>query len=647
MTVSREDWHESTDAQATRESRSEAPEDRERRVARKRGQRREPRAERLDRGRASAAVAERAFTALADAVRDHSIFLLDATGIITFWGVGAERLAGWSADEAEGAHLRLIYPAGGSRSGTADSHLRQAAEQGEHSTEGERERRDGTAFWARCTLVALRNERGDLLGFAGLSRDLTASRQADALLTTAAAASEAARATAVANASARMEFLATVSHEIRTPVNAILGYHELLGMGLGGPLTAPQIDYLDRASASGRHLLSIIDDVLDFARVDAERVQVTRRAFRLSDVISDALSTVAPQARQRGITLTDASGGAARSVAAWGDAARVRQVLVNLLSNAVKFTQPDRETDGRVTVSAGIADRPSPDAVVAEEGPWAFVRVEDTGSGVPSDRLEAIFEPFVQADMTLTRRHGGTGLGLAISRRLARLMGGDLTARSEPGLGSTFLLWLPLASREETAADSEVVPADPLRADAPPPPPLAGLSPARIGALGEIAHAILDELESILQRYIDRLRTDERTPSAHGADPSRIEDHLATYLADLAATLSNVDVPDREAIDTLRDSSAIQRTIARRHGAQRARLGWRPEEVGREFEIMEEEILAAIERAGPAHLRSATEAQRLEELERVVSLLRRFLAAARRLSVESHALAMEAARAHA
>jgi signal transduction histidine kinase len=156
----------------------------------------------------------------------------------------------------------------------------------------------------------------------------------------------------------------------------------------------------------------------------------------------------------------DAASGHASALTAWGDEGRARQVLINLLSNAIKFTDARQGKPGRITVSAGTAERPSPDAELTGEGPWAYVRVEDTGRGIAPDQLRAVFEPFVQGDMALTRQHGGTGLGLAISRRLARLMGGDITARSEVGIGSDFVFWLPAAPAEAVAREG----ADGLRA---------------------------------------------------------------------------------------------------------------------------------------------------------------------------------------
>ena len=396
---------------------------------------------------------QKAFAALADSVRDYAIFLMNPDGIITLWGEGARLMKWWTREQTEGAHLRLLYPEGGSDDGTAEAHLAEAAERGEYSGEGMRVRSDCSTFWAGVTLTALRDGSGKLLGFSKVTRDLTARRAADEELAAASQAAQLARVAAERASRAKSEFLATMSHEIRTPINAILGYHELLDIEVQGQLTNGQRTYLNRAMASGRHLLALVDEVLDFSRLEADRTAVSRDAFRLGHIIGGALELVSPQARARGLELVDSASGNASAVLAWGDEGRARQVLINLLSNAIKFTEPRNGQAGRITVSAGMAQQPSPDAELTGEGPWAYVRVEDTGRGIAGDQLRAIFEPFVQGDMALTRTHGGTGLGLAISRRLARLMGGDLTARSEVGAGSDFVLWLPAAPGEAIARE--------------------------------------------------------------------------------------------------------------------------------------------------------------------------------------------------
>jgi hypothetical protein len=333
----------------------------------------------------------------------------------------------------------------------------------------------------------------------------------------------------------------------------------------------------------------------------------------------------------------------------------VRQILVNLLSNAVKFTSPRDGEAGRVIVSAGTATQPSPDAVLPGAGPWVYMRIEDTGAGIRVDRLEAIFEPFVQADMSLTRVQGGTGLGLAISRRLARLMGGDVTARSEPGVGSAFFLWLEAAPVEslsggglEGHGPDGAGAATESRADAldsvPRRDPIHDDSGQATTPLQGIADSILAETERILHGYVARLRSDPGTPSARAMGEDQIEDHLASFLADIASTLRNIDGPNTgpqgEVTASLRDSSAIQRMVSERHGAQRARLGWTEQEVRREFTILREELIAAVRRRAAIDIPGPKAEARLGEAERALELLTQFLVIAERISLQSLAAIM-------
>ncbi len=622
-------------------SRPSAPEEREREAAWRRGESREREraagdtpARSAHPGRARAGVAARAFTALAENVRDYAIFLADPDGIITFWGEGARLIKWWTRDQAEGAHLRLLYMSNGSEDGTAEEHLRIATQRGEYTGEGQRVRSDGSTFWAGITLTALWDEDGTPLGFAKMTRDLTARRAADVLLQAAAVSAEAARAHAVAADVAKSGFLATMSHEIRTPLNAVLGYHELLDLEIDGPLTAGQRRHLARASASTRHLLGLVTEVLDFARIEADRLPVGRSTFRVGDAVAAALGLVAPQARARGLNVADAVSGHAAGLAAWGDEARVRQILVNLLANAVKFTAPRGGEAGRVTVSAGTAAQASPGARLAGTGPWVYVRVEDTGAGIPADHLDPIFEAFVQGDMQLTRPHGGAGLGLAISRRLARLMGGDVTARSEVDVGSTFFLWLPAAPVESLQTGGQEGHGGPASTDQ---------DPGRAGGpLRAVADAVIGELERVLHAYAARLRSDPATPSAHAASEAEVEDHLASFLADLAAALHHLDgaagTPDggEESMAGVRDSTAIQRVIAERHGAQRARIGWSEQELRREFTILREELTAAIRRRAPGALAGPTPGARRAEVERALEALGAYLAVGERLSMASY-----------
>ena len=250
-----------------------------------------------------------------------------------------------------------------------------------------------------------------------------------------------ARARAEVAARAKSQFLAMMSHEIRTPLNAIIGYTELMELGLAGPLTEQQRQHLARIGASSQHLLGLINDVLDFSKIEAGQMAVGSARANAKDALTAAHILVAPQAAARGLSLTTRCT-CAPGVLYAGDEERVKQILVNLLSNAIKFTEPG----GCVTVTCGTRSSVERDVAVTGDGPWVYVSVEDTGIGIARNQLKRIFEPFVQADMSLTRRRRGTGLGLAISQRLAWLMGGALTVRSRLGAGSTFTLWLPHCS---------------------------------------------------------------------------------------------------------------------------------------------------------------------------------------------------------
>jgi PAS domain S-box-containing protein len=226
---------------------------------------------------------------------------------------------------------------------------------------------------------------------------------------------------------AKSQFLATMSHELRTPLNAIAGYSELLKLELRGPITQEQRDDLDRIDRSQRHLLSLINDVLNFAKIEAGHVAVATTPMGLSEVMQSLREFVEPQLREKGLHFTMDDD--IPEAEACGDPDKVRQILINLRSNAIKYTP----RGGHISLEC------------EEKGENICISVEDDGAGIPADKLDAIFEPFVQVNRDYSSQHEGTGLGLAISRDLARRMGGDLTVESELGKGSRFTLTLPRA----------------------------------------------------------------------------------------------------------------------------------------------------------------------------------------------------------
>jgi PAS domain S-box-containing protein len=267
-------------------------------------------------------------------------------------------------------------------------------------------------------------------GVAIFWRDVTEREQVNAERARALADAQAARAEAEAANRAKSDFLAVMSHELRTPLNAISGYVELIELGVHGHVTPEQQGALERIQRSQRHLLGLINGVLNYAKVDAGAVHYELESLPVAEVLAACEALVAPQARSRQLSLELGARGCPPDVLVRADREKLQQVVLNLLGNAIKFTAPG----GRLTMEC----EPQGDDLVA-------VRVRDTGVGIAPERLESVFQPFVQVDTALTRRHEGVGLGLAISRDLARGMGGDLVATSEPGVGSTFTLTLPRA----------------------------------------------------------------------------------------------------------------------------------------------------------------------------------------------------------
>jgi len=226
---------------------------------------------------------------------------------------------------------------------------------------------------------------------------------------------------------AKSDFLAMMSHELRTPLNAIAGYAQLLEMGIHGPVTDQQRDALNRIARSQAHLLTLINDVLNFARIDAGQMRYVVQDVPMNDTLAGLEPLVAPQIAARRLTFTYDT--CAPHIVAAADGDKVRQVVVNLLSNAVKYTP----VGGTVRLACDA------------DATTVHVHVTDTGPGIDPDQLPVIFEPFVQGDRALNRPNEGVGLGLAISRDLARGMAGDVTVTTELGVGSTFTLALPRA----------------------------------------------------------------------------------------------------------------------------------------------------------------------------------------------------------
>jgi signal transduction histidine kinase len=420
---------------------------------------------------------------------------------------------------------------------------------------------------------------------------------------------QAARVEAEAASRAKSEFLATMSHELRTPLNAILGYAELLDLGIAGRLNAEQRQQVQRILTSGRHLLGLVNEVLDLAKVEAGRLAVGRDARHARGAVDAAVMLVQSRLEERGLTLT-VRGVSEPHVVYLGDEDRVRQILLNLLSNAIKFS----EAAGAVSVEVGRTARPDPAAkLFGGYGEWVFFRVSDTGIGISPDHIGAIFTPFFQADAGHTRRREGSGLGLSIARRLARLMNGDLTVASTPGRGSSFTLWLPAAEPDESRRP------DRQRAL------LSGHEP-RVQGLADVGETMLRETESIVDAFVARLRREEVAPAAGRLRFSQVANHVAALLADVAESLIALEDSGGLPTPLMQDGVEIQRLIAERHGTQRARLGWTEETLRRECEILSEEVERALRhRLGDAEGR----------IDEAIDVIRRQLDEATRMGVQA------------
>ena len=385
-----------------------------------------------DRRRAEARLAEseRKYRELVE--HANSVILRwNADGRITFLNEFGQRLFGYSAGEIVGRHVMgTIVPS--TESGGRD--LRRLIEEicarpedFEHNV-NENVRRNGDRVWIAWTNRIVRDAHGRVVEILSVGTDITERRSAEA--------EREKRHRAEAADRVKSAFLATMSHELRTPLNSIIGFTGIILQGLAGPLNAEQTKQLDMVRTSARHLLALVNDVLDISKIEAGQFEVACAPFDLRQSIDRVVALVQPQAAAKRLTLRvqlePALGGAA------GDQRRFEQILLNLLSNAVKFT----DQGGIALTAERLADFQA--APPAAGGPAVRVRVADTGMGIKAADLPALFQPFRQVDSGLARRHEGTGLGLAICRRLAELMGGAIAAESEWGKGSAFIVTLPL-----------------------------------------------------------------------------------------------------------------------------------------------------------------------------------------------------------
>ncbi|MEO6526133.1 MAG: ATP-binding protein [Gemmatimonadaceae bacterium] len=286
----------------------------------------------------------------------------------------------------------------------------------------------GQYRWFIGRALPLRDEHGIIVRWFGTCTDIDDAKRAEADRDTALQAAQLARAEAESANRAKADFLATMSHELRTPINAALGYSELLAMGVRGPVTSTMIEDLSRIQRSQRLLLSLVNDILNFARLEAGQIELHPTDVPLAELLSVLEGMISPQLASKGLAYRQSS--CDDRVRLRADMEKLQQVLLNLLTNAIKFTSSGGEIE----------------LTCLSDDAWVRLSVRDTGRGIEPAQIDRVFEPFVQLDRHLTHAsQQGVGLGLAISRDLMRAMGGELTATSTPGVGSTFVARIPKA----------------------------------------------------------------------------------------------------------------------------------------------------------------------------------------------------------
>lgn len=373
--------------------------------------------------------ADERFRILVDGVRDYALTLLSPDGTVISWNVGAQRLYGWSAEEAEGQSLSLFHPPDSLERDAPGHALDTARKDGRHEEEGLRVRSDGSTFWAHEVITALRAAGGRLTGFASVSRNMNESRRheddlrrAKDVAERAREVAESARAEAERANLAKTKFLAAASHDLRQPVQAIFFFTSVLSHKLRGHAAKAILDDLQN-SLEGLNVL--LDSLLDVSKLDAGLITPKETDFSIIAILDRIAADFGPLARDKGLRLRVVhSTAVVRS-----DPALLARIIQNLVANAVRYTN-------RGSILLGCRRKSG----------WLTIQVCDTGIGIPSERTQDIFEEFTQLGNPERDRSQGLGLGLAIVDRLARLLGHRISVQSTPGRGSVFSVSVPLSA---------------------------------------------------------------------------------------------------------------------------------------------------------------------------------------------------------
>ncbi|HEY0107258.1 MAG TPA: PAS domain-containing sensor histidine kinase [Rhizomicrobium sp.] len=371
---------------------------------------------------------EELFKLMVDTVQDYAIYIVALDGTVLTWNSGAERNKGYRADEIVGKNYACFFPSDAVAAGKPQRELDLARRDGRFREEGWRIRKDGSLFWADITLTALRNDSGAVFGFAKITRDLSVQHQHSEELRIAKEQAEAA-------SRAKSDFLANMSHELRTPLNAIIGFAQVLTEAQGGPGAGKNREYIECIHDSGLHLLALINDILDLAKLDAEALGLRRETIDLAALAVQSVAMMRAEADKYGVGLRLV---APPRLLACCDELRLRQVLLNLLSNAVKFSPPGS------TVAIAVRG----------DGPFVEIAVQDDGIGIRPEDIERVMTRFGQVETGFSRTRPGTGLGLPLSKELVELHGGTLKIESRAGEGTEVCVRLPRDAPAQRGAEA-------------------------------------------------------------------------------------------------------------------------------------------------------------------------------------------------
>ena len=378
-----------------------------------------------------------------------SVVSTDLHGFVTSWNAGAEKIFGYTVEEAVGRHVSFVYPEGGGDF-LKENVIEPVKQKGEHEVEVWMRRKSGEDFYAHLSLSVLRDDAGIVIGLVGYSIDITERKKAEEEIRRLNEELEhriEERTAQLAEANLQLEqrnqelarasrmksdFLAGMSHELRTPLNAITGFSDLLAEEAAGKLSQKQRRFVDHIQKGAAHLLELINEVLDLAKVEAGRIDLHCDSFPATSALAEVLSSAYPLASAKGIEIENRIDD---SQMVYADRVRFKQILYNLISNAVKFTPEN----GKIWLEGGLDAR------------FASISVCDTGIGIAPSEREAIFEEFHQVEKAEDGTRQGTGLGLAITRRLITRHGGEIHVDSEVGRGSRFTFTLPVSQTNEVA----------------------------------------------------------------------------------------------------------------------------------------------------------------------------------------------------